>query len=405
MSLIARAARPGKVAQFNQYGTPVTAVYGNTSVMSSAGERVDEYTALGVTTVLACSNLLADSVASMPLRTFRYSPAGRTEVDLPDVLRKPDVDMTTFDFVHQVMASATLHGNAYIEIVRDRMGNPGQLICVHPYQMQVLPSADQTRRRYLHLGTEIANEDMIHLRWFTPPQSLVGVSPINQQRTIVGLGLAMDRHLAQWYGDGGTPSSVLETDGKLSPDAAQVLRDTWEDTHRRRRRPAVLTDGLKWKPISASAADMELIATREALVAEIARIFKVPPHMLGIKGDGQTYANVEQAGLNFLTYTLLPWMRRIEDALSRVLPDGLNCSFDTSAMLRADSLQRYQLYKLAISAGVMNPNEARSIEGFDPYDGGDAFIQAFQGTALAGGELPVLGTGDGTQTALVGVQE
>lgn len=401
MSLLARR----KVQQFNSYGTPVSAVYGNQTVMSSAGERVDEYTALGVSTVLACSALLADSIAAMPLRTFRYDQSGRTEVALPEVLRHPDLDMSTFDLVHQIMASASLHGNAYIYIVRDFRGDPAQLVCLHPYQMQVLPKNDMTERRYLHLGTEIPNDDMIHLRWFTPPQSLVGVSPIQQQRTMIGLGLAMDRHLAQWYGDGATPSSVLETDGKLSPDSAQVLRDTWADTHRRRRLPAVLTEGMKWRPISASAADMELIATRDALVAEIARIFKIPPHLLGIKGDGQTYANVEQASLNYLTHTLMPWMRRVESALSRVLPDGVDVSFDTSSLLRSDALARYQIYKLAISTGVMTPNEVRSLEGLDPYDGGDQFIQVLPGKPTGGDPLSTVGVSTGPSTSLIGVQE
>jgi phage portal protein BeeE len=107
------------------------------------------------------------------------------------------------------------------------------------------------------------NEDIIHMRWMTPPQSLVGVSPLIQTRNLTGLGLAMDRHLAQWYAEGGTPSSVLETDQKLTNEQAQIIRNTWEATHRRHRRPAVLSDGLKWKPISASAADMEMLGTRE----------------------------------------------------------------------------------------------------------------------------------------------
>lgn len=392
------------VQQFNQYGTPVTAVYGNTSVLSAAGERVDEYTALGVSTVLSCVALLADSVASMPLQCWQLVNGEREQVDMPSVLAKPDDDMSTFDLVHQVMASTALHGNGYLYIVRDRFGDPVQVIPLHPYQMQVLPTKNMTARRYLHVGNEIATGDMIHVRWFTPPQSLVGISPINQQRTIIGLGLAMDRHLAQWYGDGATPSSVLETDGKMSPDAAQILRDTWEDTHRRRRRPAVLTDGLKWRPISASAADMELIATRDALVGEIARIFRIPSYLLGIKGDGQTYANVEQASINFLVHTVGPWIRRIETALSRVLPEGTFCSFDTTALLRSDALTRHKIYQLAIASGILSPNEARSLEGLAPYDGGNGYVQALPGRLTAGGELPELGN-QAPATSLVGVQE
>ena len=149
---------------------------------------------------------------------------------------------------------------------------------------------------------------------------------------------------------------------------------------------------------------MELIATRDALVGEIARIFRIPAHLLGIKGDGQTYANVEQASLNFLVHTVGPWIRRIETALSRLLPDGTSCSFDTTALLRSDALTRHRIYQLAIASGILSPNEARSLEGLAPYDGGNAYVQACPGRALAGGELPDLGN-QAPSTSLVGVQD
>ena len=400
MSILAR--RP---QQFNQYGTNVTTTYGNASMLSAAGERIDEYSALGVSAVLAAVSLLADSVAAMPLRCYSTQGAQRVSVDLPEALAKPSPEMSTFELVHQAVASMSLHGNAYINIVRDSFGDPVELIPLHPYQMQVLPNKDMTARRYLHLGNEIPNEDMIHLRWFTPPQSLVGVSPILQQRTIIGLSIAMDRHLAQWYGDGGTPSSVLETDSKLSPDAAEILRNTWEDTHRRRRRPAVLTDGLKWRPISASAADMEMNATRLAVIGDVARIFRIPPHLLGVKGDGQTYANVEQASLNFWVHTLSPLARRIEVALSRVAPADVNVNFDTSVLLRVDAMQRYRIHQLAIGSGIKSPNEVRLEEGLNPYDGGDSFVLALPGAPMAGGMTPVLGENPEPDMPIAGVQD
>jgi HK97 family phage portal protein len=215
----------------------------------------------------------------------------------------------------------------------------------------------------------------------------------------------MDRHLAQWYAEGGTPSSVLETDQKLTNEQAQIIRNTWESTHRRHRRPAVLSDGLKWRPITTSAADMDLINTREQLIRDIARIFRIPSHLIGATGDNQTYQNVEQASLNFLTHTIQPWLRRIELALSRVLPPGTDIAFDTSALLRTDALTRARVQQLEISSATLSPNEARQLVGREPYTGGDKFNQALMGSVTAGGLNEPLGVDSDKSAPVMGVLE
>jgi HK97 family phage portal protein len=396
----------GHYPQFNNYVSPLSQLYGQTSMTSAAGERIDEWTALGVSVVLGAVSLLADSVASMPLRAYAIDKTGqRVMRPLPDVIADPDPESNTFELIHQMMASMALHGNAYVKIDRDRSGTMIGLVPLHPYQMQVLPTGDQTGRRYLHLGNDIDREDMIHVRWFTPPQSLVGVSPLNQTRNLVGLAIAMDRHLAQFYGEGGTPSGVLETSQKLNLEQARVIQATWEATHRRHRKPAVLSDGLTFRPITTSAADAQMIQSREQIVRDIARIFRVPSHLIGSMGDNQTYTNVEQASLNFLTHTIAPWIRRIEIALSKVLDPGTDVAFDTSTLLRVDALTRAQVNKINVQMGARTPNEVRQIEGMEPYDGGDVFNQAFQGTAIAGGALPPLGEDADPSAPTMGVLE
>jgi HK97 family phage portal protein len=406
MSIFTRGFTVGRYPQFNNYVSPLSQLYGQTSMTSAAGERIDEWTALGVSAVLSSVSLLADSVASMPLRSYIIDKEGkRVMLPLPEVLANPDPESNTYELIHQVVASMALHGNAYVKIDRDRSGNMIGLVPLHPYQMQVLPTGDMTGRRYLHLGNEMNREDMLHLRWFTPPQSLVGISPLNQTRNLVGLAIAMDRHLAQFYGEGGTPSSVLETDQKLTLDQARIIQGTWESTHRRHRRPAVLSDGLKWRPITTSAADNEMIATREQLIRDIARIFRIPSHLIGATGDNQTYQNVEQASLNFLTHTIAPWIRRIEIAISRILDDGTDVAFDTSSILRTDALTRARVNSINIAMGARTPNEVRQIEGMEPYDGGDSFTQSLVGNVTAGGQLPVLGTDSDPSAPVMGVLE
>lgn len=388
MSLLRRSSLTGRYPQFNNYVAPLSQLYGQTQVTSSAGERIDEWTALGVSSVMSAVTLLCDSVASLPLRCYEIVDGKRTAVALPTALAQPDVasGTNTFEFVHQVMASLVLHGNAYIHKDHDARGNLLGLVPLHPYQMQVLPTGDQTGRKYLHLGNEMLNDALIHIRWFTPPQSLVGVSPLIQSRNLVGLSLAMDRHLSQFYGEGGTPSGVLTTDKKITIDDARTIQGTWEATHRRRRRPAVLSDGLKFTPITTSAADMEMIATREQLIRDIARVYRIPGHLIGATGDSQTYQNVEQANLNFLTHTLTPWVRRLETALSELLPAGQDVIFDLSSLLRTDSMTRARVNAVQIMYGVMSPNEARQTVGFEPYVGGDLFHQALPGALVSDGE-------------------
>ena len=406
MSIFTRGSTVGRYPQFNNYVSPLSQLYGQTSMTSAAGERIDEWTSLGVSVVLGCVSLLADSVASMPLRAYTIGKDGqRIMRPLPDVLADPDPESNTYELIHQMMASLALHGNAYIKIDRDRSGNMIGLVPLHPYQMQVLPTGDMTGRRYLHLGNEMDREDMLHLRWFTPPQSLVGISPLNQSRNLVGLAIAMDRHLAQFYGEGATPSSILMTDQKLTLDQARIIQGTWEATHKRHRRPAVLSDGLKWQPITTSAADQQMIQTREQIIRDIARIFRVPSHLIGAMGDNQTYQNVEQASLNFLTHTIAPWIRRLETAISTILDPEDDVAFDTSTLLRTDALTRARVNELNIKMGARSPNEVRQIEGMEPYIGGDVFNQAIQGSLTAGGDLPSLGVDADPSAPTMGVLE
>lgn len=385
MSLIRRGVETRAAANtFTQTYNPLNALYGQTSLWSSAGERVDEVTALGIASVLSCVSLLADSVATMPLRCSVMQNNGlRKPVPVPDVLADPDPASTNrFELIHSTMVSLALHGNGYILISRDGSGKPVGLTPLHPYQMNVMANKDGSGRTYLHLGHEIPTEDILHIRWFTPPQSLVGISPLLQQRTIMGLALATDRYLSQWYGEGATPSGVLQSDKPVTAEQARLLRETWEGSQRKHRRPAILSDGLKWQPITVSAVDMDFNNTADAIRAEVGRIFRVPSHLLNIKGDGQTYQNVEAASLNFLVYTLQPWITRLEIAFSQILPFGVDVEFDPSSLLRLDATTRARVDQTKVMTGVRTPNEIRLAEGLEPYVGGDKFIQVLPGAPV-----------------------
>ena len=349
-----------------------------------SGENVTEETALEVAAVLSCVSLLADSVASLPMRAIEQTGDRNIRLATPSFLIDPAETVTQYELIHMVVSSLALHGNAYLwlDYAGGTGGMPSQIVPLHPDNVNVTITGNA--RTYTVAGQNVDAAQLMHLRWFTPPQAAKGISPLHQQRNTIGSALAVERHVSQWYGEGGTPSSVLEVDGDLSVEAAKVLQATWETQHRRKRRPAVLSGGVKWKPISASAADMELNASREYAVAEIARVFRIPAHMIGAKSSSQTYTNNEQAGLNFLTFTLLPWLRRIESAFSELMPAAQRVEFDTSAFLRADTINRYRAHQLGITSGFLTPNEARAIEGLERYEGGDEFVLALPGAPMAG---------------------
>lgn len=346
-----------------------------------SGEDVDETSALEVSAVLAAVSLLADSVASLPLRAIRHVGDRIERVPTPAWL-DGSATVTRYELIHMIVSSLALHGNAYVFIDRRDGLLPVALTPLHPSNVQV--TVINRQRNYTVNGATIGPDEILHLRWWTPPQAAVGLSPIAMQKTTIGLALAMERHLAQFYGEGATPSSVLEVEGDLTADQAKALQATWETQNRRRRRPAVLTNGMKWRSISDDAASMEMNASRELQIAQVARIFRVPAYMIGARGESNTYTNNESAGQHFVTYTLLPWLRRIETALSGLMAAPRELMFDTAGFLRADQINRYRAHQLGISSGFLTPNEARAVEGLEPYEGGDEFVMALPGSPMAG---------------------
>jgi HK97 family phage portal protein len=369
---------------------------GFSNLTNWSGETVNETTALQVSAVMACVGLIADSVASLPIRAVRRIGDRNVPQPTPRLFVAPSTTVTAYELVHQTVSSLALHGNAYVFVDRAANGDPVGLTPIHPNNVEVTSSGSARERTYTVSGTPVPADNILHLRWWTPPQALKGLSPIEEQKTTIGLALAMERHLSQFYADGGTPSSVLETDGDLTANQAKVLQETWFTQHNRRRRPAVLVGGMRWKPVTASAADMELNTSRELQIAQIARIFRVPAYLIGAKGDSQTYSNAEMAGQHFVTYSLLPWLRRIEEAFTTLLAPPEIVRFDVDGFLRADTITRLRAYQIAVSTGIKTPNECRAAEGLEPYAGGDDFVMALPGAPMAG---------PGTEPAPVGVDE
>ena len=351
------------------------------------GEKVNEMSALGISTVYSAISLIADSIALLPIKTLRYDGQKTIFTDKPKFLEKPNhsLDLTMFSLLHQTITSMAMHGNAFILVDKDRQGRPIQLTPVHPEKVKVeMHDSEKVYMLQTSRGgydRKITSNNMLHFVWYAYPGQLVGVSPLRTNSNTYGLALAMERHIAQFYGQGGTPSSVLETDRDLTAEQANILKETWIGNHNRNRKPAVLTGGLKWKAIS-DAAGNELIAARDQIVHEIARVFRIPAHLLLSKDGSNVYSNIESNGLAFIRHTLLPWIRRIEDGLTTLLPGKQFVKLDTDEYARGDQLSRVRSFQVAVSTGIMTPNEARAKMDLEPYEGGDKFYIGLQGALI-----------------------
>jgi len=364
-----RRALPLTIDPYQVTGRPLYQNY--------SGELINENTVFASSAVLACVTLIADSIAAMPLELTR-TRNGRVELlPTPSVLIKPNDHQLMYEFVHQLVSTLLIHGCVYIYAPRRAGEFPPEMRVIHPNRVKDAIDADSGFVYYEIDKQRYENGDIRGIHWLVLAGHRRGVSPLDSQRNTIGMSLAMDRFLSAFYGDGATPSSVLETDKPLTNEQARIMRETWEDSHYKRRRPAVLSNGLKWRSITANAADMQMLEHRESIVRDIARVYRVPLNMIsGTGGDSNTYQNVEQAGINFVRYTLLPWMRRIEDALSEMLPITQRVRFDAEEFERADLTTRVRAQQIEIASGTLTPNEARADNNREPYEGGDQFYMS-----------------------------
>ncbi len=353
-----------------------------------SAETVNESTALSVSTVLSCVSILADSIAALPIKVYREFDDRNLTLKTPRFLKTPNLNQSRFEFIHQVVSSMALHGNAYILIDRDTAERPIAMTTLHPDKVTI--GMDRNRKIYKFNERVYTKNNILHFTWFTYPGSYLGVSPLKAQRNTIGVALAMERHIGQFYGQGATPSSILETDQAMTKEQAEVLQSTWSNAHNRQRKPAVLTGGLKWKAISDAAGE-ELVKARDQIVKEIARVYRIPSYLIHADGSSGLYANVESSGIQFVRHTLLPWLSRIEEGFSGLLPGNSYARFDVSEYQRGDRSNTIRAAQTAISSGIFTPNEIRQQLDYEPYDGGDNFYIGLQG-APVGPDIPPVGT-------------
>lgn len=352
---------------------------------STAGKTVNERSAMQMTAVYACVRILAESIASLPLHLYEKGENGdriRAE-DHPLYFLlhdEPNPEMTSFIFREVMVTHLLLWGNCYAQILRNGRGEVVGLYPLMPNRMSVERDQNgQLYYRYQRLNGEpptmestdviLLPEDILHIPGLGY-DGLVGMSPIAACRNAVGMGLAAEEYGSRFLSNGATPAGVLETPS-LIKDVSK-LRDSWEKAYGgtgNAGRVAILEEGVTFKPISMSPQDSQLLETRQYQLTEIARIFRIPPHMLQDLSRA-TFSNIEEQSLEFVKYTLAPWISRWEQSMAKALlsPEErkkYSIRFNVDGLLRGDYKSRMEGYRIGVSSGILSVNDCRRLENMD----------------------------------------
>ena len=385
---------------------------------SAAGKSVNERSAMQMTAVYACVRILSESIAGLPLHMYQYEEDGSkkkaVEHPLYHLLHdEPNPEMTSFVFRETLMSHLLLWGNAYAQIIRNGKGDIIGLYPLMPNRMKV----ERDTKGQLYYEYQTMKEDAPTMKGavyqLDPSEvlhvpglgfdGLVGYSPIAMAKNAIGLAIAAEEYGSKFYANGAAPSGVLEHPNVLKDPAK--IRDSWNAAFggsSNSHRLAVLEEGMKYTPISISPNEAQFLETRKFQINEIARIFRVPPHMVGDL-EKSSFSNIEQQSLEFVKYTLNPWVCRWELALQRALLDDDEKGkyffrFNVEGLLRGDYQSRMNGYATARQNGWMSANDIRELENLDriPAElGGDLYLvngnmlplsQVEQSNAYAGGD-------------------
>jgi HK97 family phage portal protein len=340
---------------------------------TAAGEPVTVDSSLRLSTVWGCVRLLADSVSTLPLHVYRGEE--RDPLPTPPLLQRPSADFPELtDWLWAVMASLLLRGNAW-GVITARAGAgllPAQVDLAHPDHVTVNQSQGQPPE--FRVGGEVVDRaDLWHVKAFTFPGSLLGLSPIAYARESIGLGIAAEKFGARFFGEGAVPSGVIESDQRLNREQALQLQEMWMLRHQGHRRPAVL-GAAKYRPISVAPEESQFVETQKLNAAAICRLFGVPAGMMaGVELAGhEDYSSPEQRAQDFLTFGLRPWLTRVERGISTLLPRAQAAKFNPGGLVRATLRERYEAHRIAIEAGFLTVNEVRELEDRPPLPEGGA---------------------------------
>lgn len=357
---------------------------------SHTGVNVTEFTAMQQSTVYTCVRILSEGVASLPLHTYKRLQRGKERAyDHPLYYVLHDIaneEMTAFSLFETMMHHLLLWGNAYAEVVRN---GRGEVVEIYPLMPNTTYLERNQRDKKLYYRTIIpqTNEHVI-----LPASKVLhisglgfdgrqGYSVIQMAREAVGMALATEEYGARFFGNGAKPSGILEHPNSLSEPAQKRLRSSWNEMHQglsRQHRIAILEEGMQYKQIGIPPEDAQFLETRRYQKQEIASLYRVPLHMVNDLADA-TFSNVEHMGIEFVKYSLQPWLIRFEKTMLMKLlaPNERKkyfIEFLVDGLLRGDSKTRYESYQIGRQNGWLSVNDIREMENLNPIEGGNVYL-------------------------------
>ena len=364
---------------------------------STSGKCVNEHSAMQMTAVYSCVRILAEAVAGLPLHLYRYKEDGSKEKALTHPLYlllhdEPNPEMSSFVFRETLMTHLLLWGNAYAQIIRN---GRGEVIALYPLMPDRMAVDREVNGQLYYEYTTSADDaptvkgsivrlkpsEVLHIPGLGF-DGLVGYSPIAMAKNAIGLAIATEEYGSKFFANGAQPSGVLEHPGTIKDP--QRVRDSWMSQFggsANSNKIAVLEEGLKYTPISISPEQAQFLETRKFQINEIARIFRVPPHMVGDL-EKSSFSNIEQQSLEFVKYTLEPWLVRWEQSIQRTLFSAEEkktyfVRFNVEGLLRGDYASRMNGYAVGRQNGWMSANDIRELENLDRIpaeEGGDLYL-------------------------------
>ena len=338
---------------------------GATMQALTGGINVTRSTLLSHVVANRCVSIISDQIGALDIGVERNGELIAT----PPVIARPEMDRTRSEFIAAAVTSLLVNGNAYILAGRrDSLGYPQNVVLLDPEAVDVRTVNGAIQYR---AGRQLLNpEDIVHIRGFCLPGHIKGFGPLDLNQQTVAQALAGDQYASQAFMTGAIPDGVLYSENEITADQAAELKNAWiAGNGGRQRGPAVISGGVKYEKLEYSPVDLELVDSRRFSSLQICTLFGVPAHLVQVETTtSNTYSSVTQDSQAFVRFTLRPWIVRLEEGLSDLLPRGQRAVFNLDSLLRASTLDRYTAHKLAIEAGFMTPAEVREIEGLSPMD-------------------------------------
>lgn len=380
---------------------------------SHSGVRVTPESSLKYAAVLACVRVLAESVASLPLMVYeRQAEDTRRKANNFYLYRllhdKPNPELTSFEWREILMAHLLLWGNAYCEIEYNGRGQPTGLWPLMPNAMLEIKRRDGMLEYKYQLpngsGKTFAAWQLLHIRGLGL-DGLAGMSPIGMARQAVGLGLAAEEFGSKFFGNGANMSGVLSHPGVMGDEAFDRLKEQWDSLYsglNNAQRTAILEEGMQYERIGIPPEDAQFLETRKFQTSEIARIYRVPPHMIGDL-ERATFSNIEHQSLEFVMHSLRPWLVRWEQAISERLMTKRERSryypeFLITGLLRGDSAARSAYYTSMFNIGAMSQNDIRRAENLNPVPSGDEYYVPLNMIPASQAGLPAISSEPGDRS-------